>query len=131
MHDKSYVSVENKICPVCMKQHEHNCGVLLDTRLKSSLERTTTTGYSLCEEHERLYNEGYIALIGIDETKSDFIDGDMNKLDPRNIYRTGVIMHMRKEFFDGMFDIKVDGPFVHVQQEVIERLQKMIESQKE
>ena len=51
MQDKSYVSMEEKVCPVCGIKHNHDCGILLDRRLIESMDKTTVTGYGEREEH--------------------------------------------------------------------------------
>ena len=61
MSDKSYVSIEKKQCPVCGTLHD--VGILLDRRLKDSMEQSTVTGYDLCPEHKELHEKGFIALV--------------------------------------------------------------------
>ena len=61
MSDKSYVSIEKKQCPICGTLHD--VGILLDRRLKDSMEQSTVTGYDLCPEHKELHEKGYIALV--------------------------------------------------------------------
>lgn len=45
---KSHVSVGQKICVVMWKPYD--AGIILDRRLKNSLESTTLTGLGLCPE---------------------------------------------------------------------------------
>ena len=61
MSDKSYVSIEKKQCPICGTLHD--VGILLDKRLRDSMEQSTVTGYDLCPEHKELHEKGYIALV--------------------------------------------------------------------
>lgn len=61
MSDKSYVSIEKKQCPICGTLHD--VGILLDKRLRDSMEQYTVTGYDLCPEHKELHEEGFIALV--------------------------------------------------------------------
>lgn len=61
MSDKSYVSIEKKQCPICGTLHD--VGILLDKRLRDSMERYTVTGYDLCPEHKELHENGFIALV--------------------------------------------------------------------
>lgn len=58
---KSNVAKEMHFCPVCGQTHA--VGILLDRRLKDSLEPETVTGCSLCPEHAKLDQDGYIALV--------------------------------------------------------------------
>lgn len=61
MSDKSYVSIEKKQCPICGTLHD--VGILLDRRLRDSMEQSTVTGYDLCPEHKELHEKGFIALV--------------------------------------------------------------------
>ena len=53
MSNKSYVSIEQKQCPICGTLHD--VGILLDRRLRDSMEQSTVTGYDLCPEHKELH----------------------------------------------------------------------------
>ena len=61
MSDKSYVSIEKKQCPICGTLHD--VGILLNKRLRDSMEQSTVTGYDLCPEHKELHEKGFIALV--------------------------------------------------------------------
>ena len=61
MSNKSYVSIEKKQCPICGTLHD--VGILLDKRLRDSMEQSTVTGYDLCPEHKELHEKGFIALV--------------------------------------------------------------------
>ena len=61
MSDKSFVSIEKKQCPVCGTLHD--VGILLDRRLRDSMEQSTVTGYDLCPKHKELHEKGFIALV--------------------------------------------------------------------
>jgi hypothetical protein len=100
MRNKSRVSLEQKMCPVCGKEHTYNCGILIDHRLKDSMERYTTTGYGLCEEHAKLWKDDFVALIVVDLDKS----GGGRKLE--ELYRTGEITHMKIESFKQVFGVE-------------------------
>ena len=47
MGTKSHVGMEQNVCPVCGKAFDTGT-ILLDRRLRNSLERKTVTGWSLC-----------------------------------------------------------------------------------
>ena len=74
---KSYVSVEQKQCPICGIVHD--TGLLLDRRMRESLERFTLTGAALCGECQGKYDEGYIALVEVDPAQSP--EGDTLKME--------------------------------------------------
>ena len=68
---KSYVSIENFICPVCGKQHDDGAGILMDMRLKDSFETTTIVGYKFCEEHKLMIAEGKSIFL-MESTENNF-----------------------------------------------------------
>ena len=119
MNNKSYVTMEQNICPVCGVTFETGY-ILMDKRLKDSFESKTITGYGLCKEHEELYSKGYIALVGIDESKSRR-SGNLYKLE--DVYRTGKLIHIKSLAFQGLFtQPPPKGPFVFCSDEVINKL---------
>ena len=68
---KSYVSMENFICPICGKQHDDGAGILMDTRLQDSFETTTVVGYKFCEEHQLMIAEGKSIFL-MESTENNF-----------------------------------------------------------
>ena len=119
---KSYVSMETKQCLVCTK--EFNVGILLDRRLSNSLESKTLTGYGLCDEHNKLFEDEYIALIGIDESKST-VETNGNIL-PHNAYRTGSVAHVKYSVLEGFFNVPINKslPLIFVEDAVIDKLKE-------
>lgn len=120
---KSHVSMETKQCLVCAK--EFNVGVLLDRRLRDSLESKTLTGYGLCDEHNELFEDEYIALIGIDESKSTITNGNIL---PENAYRTGSVAHVKYSVLEGFFNVPINKslPIIFVEDAVIDKLKECI-----
>ena len=51
MNDKSHVSLEQHVCLVCGTAFDTGA-ILLDKRLRASMERHTATGWGLCPEHQ-------------------------------------------------------------------------------
>ena len=124
---KSFVAIEQKMCPICGVVHSHDCGLLLDKRLKESMDSHVTTGYGLCEEHDRLFKEGYIALVGV----SNNPNSTQQTLTQETANRTGSLCHIRKAVFQQMFGLPEEAtnlPMVFVQEAVIDMLK---EKQKE
>jgi hypothetical protein len=122
MNTKSYVSVEQAMCPVCGTHHD--TGVLLDCRLRNTLERTTVTHVALCPEHQKLYDDGYIALVEADSAKSG-ITPDMDRIKPEDAYRTGRVAHLKRRLYAEIFNVPLDDPnlpMVFVEPEVIDML---------
>lgn len=121
---KSHVSMEQHICKVC--GHTYDTGnILLDKRLRESMETHTVTGAGLCPDHQKLYDEGFVALVGVDESKSRVGAGGTIK--PEDAYRTGEVAHIRREAA-WVLNIPIpDGiPLVFCDPAVISQLQAMV-----
>lgn len=121
MNTKSHTGMEQKVCPVCAKAFDTGA-ILLDKRLRNSLEPKTVTGWDLCPEHEKLWERGYIALVECDPAKSRFTGGTIK---PADAYRTGRIAHIRKAAAARIFDTPIDGPVVFVEPGVVDRLEQL------
>lgn len=121
---KSHVSMETKQCLVCAE--EFNVGILLDRRLHDSLEPKTLTGFGLCDEHIKLFEDEYIALIGIDESKST-VETNGNIL-PHNAYRTGNVIHVKYHVLEGLFNVAINKslPIIFVEDAVIDKLKECV-----
>lgn len=120
---KSHVSVEQKICVVIGKPYD--AGILLDRRLKNSLEPTTLTGWGLCPEVKEKIDAGFIAMVEVDESKS--IRCDDGKIKPQDAYRLGGVAYLKREVFGRIFNC--DGnkvpDVVYTDTEVMEYLKKL------
>lgn len=113
--DREYVGMGVHVCPICL--HEHDEVVLVDNHLRPTLKRWNFVGWSLCDEHEEIWQKGYIALIECSNDKQPTLE---------SAERTGMIAHVRKEAWPHIFNLPTpDIPFAFVQQGVIEQLQDM------
>jgi len=120
MCDKSYVSMEQKICPVCGVPHDTGA-ILLDRHLKDTFQKNTVTGMAFCPEHQKLRDDGYIALVECDVEKSTVKGGMSN---PEDVYRLGRIAHVKREVFHKLFDKKsCDSPLIFVDSELMDKLE--------
>jgi len=126
--DKSYVSLEQHLCVVCASPFDTG-SILLDRRLRSSMERHTTTGWGLCPEHQRLHAEGFVALVECDPQRSG-VPSSKGQMKPEQAYRTGRLAHLKRDAFARAFNVAIaaDQPVVFVEPGVIERLQAMVAS---
>ena len=126
MNEKSHVSMEQKMCPVCGEVHDSGA-VLLNKRFRQRFERTTTTGYALCPVHEEMYKQGYVALVGIGPAKSTVSDGTVKV---EGAYRTGRVAHIKQSAWGNVLNVPVpkEGgevrPFVFVEDEMIQKLEE-------
>ena len=98
---KSYVSIAQNQCPVCSKIFATG-EILLDKRIKNSLEKFTLTGFSLCEEHKVWVKEGYVILIEVSNQESE-------QLKPEKARRTGKVNYLAKEAFPTIFPAPEKG----------------------
>jgi hypothetical protein len=124
---KSYVSLDTKICPICTKQHE--VGVILNKRLKDSLEKNTVTGWGLCPDCVEKKNDNYVALVGCDPDKSE--KKPNGNIDLSGAYRTGKIAWLRKPVAEDMFSGVINSDMLFATDDLfveLERMQKEIES---
>jgi len=122
--DKSYVAMEKKVCIICGELYNTDA-ILLDRRLKKSLEDPTVTGRGICPAHEKLHNNGYVALVEVDPSKSKFPNDNTKKVNQEDVYRTGRIAHVRREVAKELFNLPedaLDGPMVFTEKAVLDQL---------
>lgn len=117
MSTKSYVTLEQHVCPVCGTVFDTG-NILLDRRLKDTFDKNTITGYSLCPEHQNRWEEGYIAFVEVTS------DGHSDTLRPEDVTRTGLVAHIRKEVAGNIFNQVITTPLVYVQEGLIQQLQE-------
>ena len=118
---KSHVGMEQKVCPVCGRAFDTGA-ILLDKRLRNTLERKTVTGWDLCPKHAKLWARGYIALVECDPEKSKFTGGAIK---PEDAYRTGRVVHIRKKAAQQIFNVEMNFPVAFVEPGVVDMLEKM------
>jgi hypothetical protein len=126
MNDKSHVSLEQHACLVCGIAYDTG-SILLDKRLRASLQRHTTTGWGLCAEHQNLSDDGFVALVECDPQRSGKSSG-ADRLKPEQAYRTGRLAHLKRAMFATVFNVPIaaDQACVFVEPGVIEQLQTMV-----
>lgn len=122
MGEKSYVTMEQKVCPICGKTFDTGA-LLLDRRLRNTFERNTVTGLDLCPEHTALHKDGFVALVAVDESKSERMPN--GNLQPEGAWRTGKIAHLKREAWDRVFNCPAPDarlPFVYCDDDTVELL---------
>ena len=121
MPDKSYVTMETVICIVCGQEKESGA-LLLDQKLRPKFNQKTCTGWGLCDEHQKLKDKGFIALVGIDPEKT-------TENTPDQWYRIGAFAHLKETAFKRIMNVPVpSGKICCVDQEVFDMLEKMQEN---
>lgn len=119
--DKSYVTLEQNVCPVCGKTFDTGA-ILMDKRLQDRFDHHTTTGFSLCPEHQAQADDGFIFVVGCDESKSKRQPNGLIK--PQDAYRTGEVCAIKKEVAAQIFNCEV-GPVNFCEPGVIDMLEKI------
>lgn len=101
--------------------------ILLDKRLRASMEQHTATGWGLCPEHQKLSDDGFVALVECDPQRS-VSPAASGRVKPEQANRTGRLAHLKREVFAKVFNAPVaaDQPCVFVEPGVIEQLQAMV-----
>lgn len=123
MSDKSYVTMEQHRCPICGTDFDTGA-LLLDRRLKERFDKHTVTGMNLCPDCSVKDQDGYVALIACDATRSGKLpDGNVKFSEA---YRTGMIAHLKREAAARLFNLDItEEKFVFCDADVIRMLQEM------
>jgi len=125
MDNKSYVSLEQRVYLACGTSFDPG-NLLLDKRLRASMKRYTTTGWGLCPEHQKLFDDGFVALVECDPERSGSqADG---RLKPEQAYRTGRVAHLRRTAFAQVFNVPIaaEQACIFVEPGVLDQLQAMV-----
>jgi len=94
--------------------------------MKPTFEKHTTTGYGLCKDCQQKKDDGYVALIVCDPTKSTIVGGKVQKME--DAHRTGEIIHVRKAAARRIFTIDIgDREFVFIGLEAAEKVKQIAE----
>lgn len=104
MNDKSHVSLEQHVFLVCGKVFDTGV-ILLDKCLRASIEHHTATGWGLCPEHQKLSDDGFVALVKCDPQRSGSQTG--GRMKPEQAYRTGLLAHLRCTVFAQLFNVPI------------------------
>src|SRR3546814_15507025 len=90
---------------LCSSELFDTGAILLDKRLRASMERHTKTGWGLCPEHQKLSDDGFVALVECDPQRSGSQAG--GRMKPEQAYRTGRLAHLRRTVFAPVFNVPI------------------------
>lgn len=123
---KSHVGIEQHHCPIC-GENKDTGAILLDRRMRESLEHHTVTGMSVCKECNEQSEKGFIALIGADPEKSKPLpNGNLN---PEDAYRTAEYLWLHRSVAAQIFNVELgDHPFVYIEPEAIEKVKEIVDA---
>ncbi len=118
---ENYVRMATKLCPVCGIEHDHSDEILMNKWLREIQVDKTCTGWGLCKVHEKLFQDGYIAMVAVSNTSTG------ETLKQENALRTGEIMHLKREAFNNIFDVQIPDiqELVFIDPEVITLVKEM------
>lgn len=120
MSEKSFVTIVDKICIVTGKQFHAN-EIMINQRLHNSFEKYTLAGYGISPEVQEKLDDGYIALIGFDASKTT-----PNLKSYSDFYRTGEVAYLKSNVFEDIFTVELPkDKFTFVEKEVIDYLQTL------
>ena len=132
MTDKSHVGMEQKVCHICGVTYDTGA-ILLDKRLRNSLDPKVVTGWGMCDECGAKIGDDYIALVEVAEPPAWMRD----TLKPDEANRTGNIAWVKRHVFRAIFNRPDTGEndkplsMVFVQPGLIEQLQQMENNRKQ
>jgi hypothetical protein len=98
MNERSYVSIEQNVCPICGTAFDTGA-LLIDKRLRPSLERHTATGWKMCPDHQAKFDAGFVALVEYDPARST-LSAHAAHVRPQDVHRTGRVLHLKRELFE-------------------------------
>lgn len=119
--DKSHVSLEQKICVVTGQPYDTD-SILLDRRLEESMEQHTVTGWGISPEVQEMFDQGFIALIGIDPERSKTLPN--GNIDVNHAYRTGNMAYLKREVAEELFNLPI-SEFQFVDDVIIQQLKEI------
>jgi len=113
--DKSHVGMGHYICPVCGQNHGEE--VLLNRFLRPTLTQNEFLGFAMCEEHQKLRDDGYTAMIEVSNKPTGLADA----------IRTGQIAHIRNTAWPNLFDsLPPDGGIAFAEVGLFTKLQEKV-----
>ena len=121
--EKSYVTMEQKICPVCGITFDTNA-ILMDKRLMNVFDMHTITGYEFCPDCEGKRKEGYVALIVI---KTPSTTTSENRVMMEDACRTGEIVHVKRDALKTILNVPPEDDIMFIDTELYDYFKKINE----
>ena len=117
----NFVAKELAVCPVC--GNTHMTGVLIHKDMKEI--KNQVTHEALCPEHQEMFDDGFIALVEVEDTHHK--GGKRVPITEPN--RTGRLVHIKKDVFDNLITENVDDsmPLVFMAIDAVEHIVSMFE----
>ena len=113
MRDKSYVTMEQQQCPVCLEIHDTGA-LLMHKRMGKVFSPKTLTGWGLCPHDKARSEQGMLAMV---ETS------DAHNVTLHSATRTGRVMYIRREAAKAIFSISIgDVPMAFISVDAFNKL---------
>lgn len=124
--EKSHVTMEEHICPICGNKHDTGA-ILLDKHMRKRFDRKTATGYGICKDCQEKLDAGFIALVEVRNASG------RSTLKQEEAYRTGRMVWMQKSVALQIFNMPesaYDRGMMFIDKEVMDKLIEMEKSAK-
>ncbi len=125
--EKSYVGMLHEHCPICLFTDEEKSSILLDRRLKDSLEKDNSViSDTPCKKCKELLDSNMVAMVVIKN------DGPGEKVTQSQADRDGEILWIKREVFSNIFDdtAKIgDAPMVFIDTQARDSIKENINIQ--
>ena len=130
--DKFAVSLVNLACPICLGTSEAE--IVLNTKLTKKaadevkdLHNKTVGLGKPCADCKQQLDNGFIALVEVDSSKSGLTDEDtVSTLSQENAYRTGNMAWLKRDVANQLFKAEIKTDLAFVQQGVIDSIKAMV-----
>lgn len=139
MVEGNYVAMEQHACTACGKLFDTDT-ILMNTRFRQDQHgkmqpahpfkgRNVVTGFSTCPECKAQIAKGFVALIEIDPTKTQFNYGEhgdkAETVLPKDAYRTGNMVFLHATVAKRLFNVTVTD-VMYVEPGVIAKVQEAV-----
>lgn len=106
-------------CPVCGELHSHNADIFIHKNLREIPDENTFAGLALCEEHDRMHKDGFLAMIAALPPEAG-----TEGLSVHEATRTGEVVHIKEAAWDCIMKVPfpdlTEHEFVFVAPEVVQ-----------
>jgi hypothetical protein len=105
-HSGEWCAVAQRVCEVCGNLYESG-EVLLQKRLTKKFKKNKNIlGYGLCEEHTKLYDDDFVALVVVKNPSNSTV----KTITQENAERTGKLLHIRRPVLNQILNIEPVDP---------------------
>lgn len=125
---KGIVSLGYSVCPICCTEHEDNSvWVQMRDITHPKLEQRTFTGFKLCPEHQKQFDDGFLAMVVVKAQPTG--NGLLAQYNASLALRTGEVIHIRRTVAREIFNVPISDrlEFMWIDEEAAQRIKDMQE----